>query len=191
MGRRGQGQGHRPARQPGRRRRQVQRRQQCGPHNRGRVREVCVAPSAVRHPDAGLHADHRQRGRRRPRRAVRGDRRAQRPGRRYVAARGQRRCARHHAVQPHARQGDRALPGQSQTRHDRARHRPDVRRQDGARRHPRTGSLRRGRAAREGHRRAELQEPGSGQGLQPSRLRRRCGRGRAARIRRPAAPDGG
>ena len=59
---------------------------------------------------------------------------------------------RHHAVQPHARQGDRAISRQSQARHDRARHRPDVRRQDGPCRHPNPGPVRRGRPAREGHR---------------------------------------
>ena len=65
-----------------------------------------------RHPLAGLHAGHRQRRRRRPGRAVRGDRRAGGPRRRHLAAAGQRRRAPHPAVQPHARPGRRALPRQ-------------------------------------------------------------------------------
>ena len=70
----------------------------------------------------------------------------------------QRQRARHPVVQPHARQGHRAVPRQPPHRHHRPRHRPDVRRQDEPRRHPRAGPLRRedpaaeGRAARSSRR---------------------------------------
>ena len=63
---------------------------------------------------------------------------------------GQRQRARHRAVQPHARQGHRALPRQAPDRHHRPRHRPDVRRQDEPRRHPRAGPVRREDPAPEG-----------------------------------------
>ena len=66
VGRRRQGQGDRPARPPGRLRRQVQRRQQRRPHRGHRRREVRPAPAAVGHPHARLHPGHRQRRRGRP-----------------------------------------------------------------------------------------------------------------------------
>ncbi len=73
-------------------------------------REVRPAPAAVRHPHAGLHAGDRQRRRRRPGRAVPGDRRSRGPRRRHLPAGGQLRRARDRRVQPGARQGDRAVP---------------------------------------------------------------------------------
>ena len=194
MGRRRQGQGDRPAGQPGRRRREVQRRQQRRPHDRHRrgrgAAEVRAAPAALGHPHAGLRAGDRQRGRHRPRRAVRGDRRAGGPRRRHVRAGRQQLRAPHHAVQPHHRPGHRALPRQVQDRHHRPRHRPDLRRQDGAHRHPGAGPVRRGRATGEGCRRAEPEEPDARQDLQPQGLRRRRRRRRTRVLRRAAATDG-
>ena len=74
MGRRRQGQGHRPARGPRRLRRQVQRRQQRRPHGRRRRGKVRAAPAALRHPDPRRRPGHRQRRRRRHRGALPGDR---------------------------------------------------------------------------------------------------------------------
>ena len=117
--------------QPGRLRREVQRRQQRRPHRGHRRREVRPAPAALRHPLARLRAGHRQRRRRRPRRAVRGARRTcRRAGVDTSRPRGQFRRPRHRGVQPGARQGDRALPREPPDRHDRPRHRADLRRQD-------------------------------------------------------------
>ena len=93
-------------------RRQVQRRQQRRAHHRHRRREVRAAPAALRHPHARLRPGHRQRRGHRPRRAVRGDRRARGARRRHLPAGRQRLRARHHVVQPHARQGHRAVPRQ-------------------------------------------------------------------------------
>ena len=75
--------------------------------------------------------------------------------------------ARHRALQPHPRQGDRAVPRLPPDRHDRPRHRPDLRRQDEPRRHPRAGPLRREHPAAEGRGRPRRQEPGARQDLQP------------------------
>ena len=79
MGRRGQGQGDRPARRQLRLRRQVQRRQQRRPHDRHRVGErpekYALHLLPERHPHPDVYAGHRQRGRRRPGRAVPRDRR--------------------------------------------------------------------------------------------------------------------
>ena len=74
--------------------------------------------------------------------------------------------------------------GSRADRHDRARHRPDVRRQDVPHRHPRPGPLRRGHPAAEGRGRAGAEEPAARQDLQPSRGRRRRGRRGAAVVRR-------
>ena len=194
MGRRGQGQGDRPARRQLRLRRQVQRRQQRRSHDRHRVggdrREVCVAPASQRDPHADVYAGHRQRRRRRPRRAVPGDRRSRGSRRRHVEARRQCQRARHHALQPHPRQGDRAVPRLAADRHDRPRYRPDLRRQDVAHRHPRAGPLRREHPAPEGRGGPRHQEPGAGQDLQPPRRPRRRRRRRAAVVRGSAAADG-
>ena len=114
VGRRGQGQGHRPDGQRRRLRREVQRRQQRRPHHRHRegrqAREVRAAPAALGHPHADLHPGHRQRRRRRPGRALRGARRPRGPRRRHLPAAGQRQRPHHRALQPRPRQGDRALP---------------------------------------------------------------------------------
>ena len=75
----------------------------------------------------------------------------------------------HRVVPRHHRQGHRALPRQRQARHDRPRHRADVRRQDQPHRHPHRRPLRRGAAAPEGRGVAGGQEPAAGQGLQPPR----------------------
>ena len=114
----------------------------------------------------------------------------ERPRHRHQQAGDQRGRPRHRAVQPHARQGDRALPGQPPDRHHRSRHRPDVRGQDEPHRHPRPGPVRRGHPAAEGRGRARAEEPGAGQDLQPPRDHRRRGRRGAHRAPRRAAAHG-
>ena len=130
-------------------RREVQRRQQRRAHRRRRRREVRPAPAAVRHPHARRRPGHRQRRRRRPRGAVRRDRRARR--RAASTPRGLVVSANAHVIPSYnrtRRQGHRAVPRQPPDRHDRSRHRADVRRQDEPRRHPRPGPLRREDPAR-------------------------------------------
>ena len=96
-------------------------------------------------------------------------------------AQDQRERARHHAVPPHARQGDRAVPRQAADRHDRPRHRPGLCRQDQPRRHPHAGPVRREHPAPEGRGRARPEEPPAGEGLQPARDHGRRDRRRPAR----------
>ena len=99
-----------------------------------------------------------------------------------------------HLIAPYHRgdrQGRRALPRQRQDRHHRPRHRPDVRRQDvpASASACRTCSTRRS-CGRRSRARSSVKNQPARQGLQPPRdHRRRGGRG-AARVRRPAAPDG-
>ncbi len=64
---------------------EVQRRQQRRPHRGHRRPELRPAPAAQRHPHPRLHPGDRQRRGRRPRGAVRGDRRPRRPRRRRPA----------------------------------------------------------------------------------------------------------
>ena len=78
VGRRGQGQGHRPARRAGRRRRALPGRQQRRPHDRPRRRDVEVPPDPVRDPLPRQAVRDRQRRRDRPEGA---DRRARRAAR--------------------------------------------------------------------------------------------------------------
>ena len=74
-------------------------------------------------------------------------------------------------VPPHVdKVGERFL-GKAQDRHDRARHRPDVRRQDVARRHPGAGPVRREDPAAEDRGGSGAEEPAAGQDLQPARDR--------------------
>ena len=68
---------------------------------------------------------------------------ARRARHRRQRAAGQRQRARDRRLQPHARQGDRAVPRRPPDRHDRPRHRSDVRRQDEPDRHPGPGPVRR------------------------------------------------
>ncbi len=144
-----------------------------------------LLPSGILTPECT--PGHRQRRGHRPGGAVRGDRRAERARRRHLPAGDLRQRAPHHAVPPHAGQGERAVPRQEQDRHDRARHRPDVRRQDQPRRHPGAGPVRPGDPAPEGRGRARREEPDAGQGLQPPGDRGRGGRRGVPRLRRAAA----
>ena len=192
MGRRRQRQGDRPAGQPRRRGRQVQRRQQRRPHDRHRqprsTRCTCCRPASSRPaalPIIGNGVVDR------PRRALRRARRARRARRRHVAARGERRRARHH---PYNRTLDKVTErflGSRQHRHDRTRHRPDLRRQDEPDRASgcRTCSTRTIlRAARSPARSSSRTRSWSRSTT--ARHRGRRGRGRAARLRRAAAADG-
>ena len=192
VGRRGQGQGDRPAHHRGRHRllRPHQRRPQRRPHHRGQRREVRHPPAAQRHPDAGLHLGHRQRRRRLAGGALPGARRADRARRADGSAGGQRQRARDRVVPLHGRQGHRALPRQQQDRHDGTRHRSGVRRQDQPGRHPGGRPLRREDPARQGRGGAGGQEPPADQGLQPAGDHRRGGRRGAPGVRRAAAADG-
>ncbi len=78
VGRRGQGQDHRPARRAGRRGRALSGRQQRRPHDRARGRGVEAAPDPLGHPLPGQALRDRQRRGDRPARADRGARRAAR-----------------------------------------------------------------------------------------------------------------
>ena len=83
-----------------------------------------------------------------------------------------------HIIAPYNRVLDKVnerFLGLPQDRHDRARHRPDLRRQDVAHRHPRPGPVRREDPAPEGRGGAGVQEPGAGQDLQPPGDRGRRG----------------
>ena len=94
--------------------------------------------------------------------------------------------ARDRLLQPHPRQGHRALPRGAPDRHHRARHRPHLRRQDEPRRHPRAGPLRRAHPAPEGRGGAVAEEPGAREDLQHPCGRGRPGRRGAAVVRRAA-----
>ena len=120
-------------------RRQVQRRQQRRPHHRHRRREVRPAPAARGILTPGVHAGDRQRRRRRPRGAV--PARSTRSSARGVDTSRARRSA---PTRTSSRRYHRTIDkvterflGKRQDRHHRPRHRPDVRRQDEPRRHPR------------------------------------------------------
>ena len=117
---------------------------------------------------------------------LRGARRPRRARHRHLQAADQRQRPPDLRVQPHARQGRRAVPRLAPDRHDRARHRPDVRRQDEPDRHPGAGHLRREHPPAEGRGRPRPEEPDAGQGLQPPRDRGRRDRRGAGRAPRSA-----
>ena len=81
VGRRGQGQGHRPARRARRRDRPLPGRQQRRPHDRPRRRGVQVPPDPLRDPLPGQDLRDRQRRGARPAHPARRDRRAAAPRR--------------------------------------------------------------------------------------------------------------
>ena len=158
----------------GRLRREVQRRQQRRPHGRHRRREVRPPPAAAAasSPPAscpvignGVVVDLGG--------AVQRDRRARGPRHRHVAPGRQRQRAPDRAATTSTldKVTERFL-GSAPDRHDRPRHRPDVRRQDVAGRRPRAGPVRREDPAPEGRGRARAEEPPARQGLQPARDRR-------------------
>ena len=104
---------------------------------------VEVPPDPVRDPLSRAHVRDRQRRGDRPEGAHRRARRAARQGRRPLRPAHQRQRAPDHAV-PHApRPRGRGEARQAADRHDAARHRPLLRRQGGAARHPRPGPARR------------------------------------------------
>src|SRR6266545_2026865 len=143
---------------------------------------------AQRHPPpAHHHADRRRRGGR-PRRAAG---RAGRPGgaghlHRQPQGLGQR--APDHAVAQGARQARRALSRQQQDRHHRAWHRPGLRRQGRAARHPRAGPARPQDPGPEGRGGPARAQPPARQGLQPVAVRRRGGGRGVHDLCRGAAP---
>ena len=172
MGRRGQGQGHRPARRPGRLRGQVPGRQQRRAHGRHRrgeaTRCTCCPPACCRREVVPVIGN-----------GVVIDPQVLLDEIDALAARGvdcgrllvSRQRAPDHALPPGAGQGDRAVPGQRADRHHRPRHRPRLRRQDRPGRDPRPGPVRSRHPAQEARPRAAREEPGARQGLQPARHR--------------------
>ena len=173
---------------------QVQRRQQRRPHDRHRhrraAREVRAAPAAVGHPDAGLHRRSSATGSSSTsaccsRRST-GSRRAASTPRLVVSASA-------HVIPSYNTTLDKVTErflgnrrigttgrGIGPTYADKMS-RVGIRVQD---------LFDDGRAAGQGHRRAEPEEPDPGQDLQPAGGRRRRGRRRAAGLRRAAAADG-
>ena len=124
MGRRGQGQGHRPTRRPHQVGGALSGRQQRGTH-RGAAqrRELRPASHPVGHPDGRRHQRHRQRRGGRSGRAARRAEGPRRPRRRHLEAVDLRRRTSADAVSRGHRQGDRALHGQQEDRHHRPRYR--------------------------------------------------------------------
>ena len=166
VGRRGEGQGHRPPRRAGRRGHPLPGREQRRPHDRPRRRGVQVPPDPVGDPLPGQAVGDRQRRRGRSARAARGAR-GPAPARHLLArAADLRERAPDHALPPAARPGQRGAARQAPDRHHAARHRPRLRGQGGAARHPRAGPARREDPAQEDRRRDGAQAPA------------RCGRGR-------------
>ena len=124
MGRRGQGQGHRPTRRPHQVGGALPGRQQRGTH-RGAAqrRELRPASHPVGHPDGRRHQRHRQRRGGRSGRAARRAEGPRRPRRRHLEAVDLGRRTSADAVSRGHRQGDRALHGQQEDRHHRPRYR--------------------------------------------------------------------
>ena len=159
VGRRREGEGHRPARRAGRPRDPLPGRQQRRPHDRPRRRGVQVPPDPVRHPLPRQAVRDRQRRRDRPAGAARGDRGAQAPRHRRQRPADLRQRAPDHAVPRAARPRRRGAARQAADRHHAARHRPLLRRQGRAARHPRAGPARREDPAQEDHGGARAQAP--------------------------------
>ena len=158
VGRRGQGQGRRPARRARRGGRALPGRQQRRPHDRPRRRDLQVPPDPVGHPAPGQALRDRQRRRDRPRGAHRRDRRPAPAWRRRQrpARLGQR--APDHAVPRDARLGGRGEARQARDRDHQARDRPLLRGQVRAPRHPRAGPARPEDPAQEDRRGAGAEE---------------------------------
>ncbi len=143
MGRRGQGQDHRPARRARRRRRALPGRQQRRAHDRPRRRGVEAPPDPLGDPLPGQALRDRQRRGDRPEGADRRARRAARPARGRQRPAHLRQRAPDHALPPAARLGRRGQARQPADRHHPPRHRPLLRRQGRAPGHPRAGPARR------------------------------------------------
>lgn len=201
VGRRGQGQGDGPAGRTVRLGRPLPGRQQRRPHRRHAGRSRLRAEAhPVRDPVPGREERDRQRGRREPRGADRGEGGPGAARRRHLRPADLGRLAPDHAVPRGDRPRHRALPGQGQDRHHRPRHRPGVPGQGRPGRRPRRGPARREDPAPEGRGRARAEEPDPGQGLQPARAGLQRGRrhrlGAVEGVRRqdrrhPAAPERG
>ena len=185
MGRRGQGQGHRPSRRPHQVGRPLSGWQQRGAHRgAARRRELRAAPHPLGGADARRHQRHRQRSGDRSGCAAR---RAEGPRgtrRRHLEAVDLRRRAPADALSRGHRQGDRTLHGQQEDRHHRPRHRALLSGQDRSHRNPGSRRARRGSAHPQDRSRTGIQEPGAGQDLQPQSA------GRGAARRGPAGTGG-
>ena len=169
VGRRGQGQGHRPPRRAGRRGHPLPGRQQRRPHDRPRRRGLQVPPDPVGDPLPRQAVGDRQRRGGRPARPARGARGPAAARHLLARAADLRERAPDHALPPAARPGRRGAARQAPDRHHAARHRPGLRRQGGAARHPRAGPARREDPAQEDRRRDGAEAPA------------RCARGRRTR----------
>ena len=147
VGRRGQGQGHRPARQGARVRRALPGWPQRRAHRRCRRRALRPAAHAERDPLRPRHPGHRQRRRRRPADAVRRDRHADRPGHLVRPAPRVQPRPPHLPLAPGPRRHRRDDARRRQDRHDAQGHRSGLRRQGPPGRHPRRRRARSGRFA--------------------------------------------
>ena len=164
-----------------------------GGHNAGHTvyvqrHEVRAAADSVRHSPSRRHLRHRQRRRRRSAGAVRrGGRAHGRRHRRRRPDRHQRQGAPDPAVSPRPRSAVGGAARRAEDRHDLARHRPGLRGQDRAPRHPRRRPGRSGAALEQDVRDnvdgAQPPGPGHDDGLA-------AGARRAARARRAAAAVG-
>ena len=129
VGRRGQGQGHRPAGQGARLRRALPGRSQRRPHRRRRRRALRPAADPERDPLRPRRAGHRQRRRRRPADAVRRDRRARVARRLVRPPAGVEPRPPDLPVAPGPRRHRRGDARRRQDRHHAEGHRPGLRRQ--------------------------------------------------------------
>ena len=176
MGRRGQGQVHRPLRQGDATWSSATRAATTpGTRSSSTARRFALQLDPERRPLRPHHPGHRQRRGRRPRGAARRDRHARAAGASTAAA-----CkvsANAHLILPYHQELDRvhrAPPRQEQARHDQARHRPGLRRQGGPRRPAGAGPARpQDLPRRSSSVVLQGEEPDPGQGLQPAAARRR------------------
>ena len=143
-------------------------------HDRRRRRDV-QDPADAERRHLGQDLRDRRRLRRRPAGAARGARRPRRPGSRPVGRRRLGERAPDHAVARRDRPGVRAAARPPADRHHTARHRPGVRRQGVAHRHPRAGRARSEDPAAEDRGCARREEPLAGADLRDRRLRPRDG----------------
>ncbi len=192
MGRRGEGQAHRPPRPRDAHGRALPGWPQRRPSHRRQRRGLRPPARAERDPLRPHHAHDRQRRGGGPGRAPRGARHAGRQGRRHLAPGRERQRPPDHAVPPGARPGDRALPREERAGDDQARHRPGLRRQGLPRRDPGAGPLRPQDLPPEARRRPQGEERRPGQGVQPAAaVGRRHRRALPRCVRPPDRADGG
>ncbi len=173
MGRRGEGQAHRPPGPGHGHGRALPGRPQRRAHRGRRRRVLRPAAGAERRALPPHHPGHRQRRGGGPRCAPGRARHAGGQGDRHQPHGGERQRAPDHAVSHRARPGHRAVPGQERPGHHAPRHRPRLRRQGGPGGAAGPGPPRRQDLPPEARGGAEGEERHPGQGLQPAAARRR------------------